>query len=383
MRTLFICLLLLLSNASISLSQVNFTVGNVFCSVGQDVEIPITVSNLSAANEIKFTIPYASNLIYINSLSTSASLSSGATILTNALANGKTAFQLTLTRGSAMSGSGTLLRLQAKCTGTGTANQGIQFQNVTINGVSPAVTLGTGSVTVMSGTPLKVWIDPKGRVNGNEYVIELKMSKPDGWGIYSFRTELSFPSNAIRALSVDQAQTLSDGMFIAFNNNNSGRVIISAAKTQPLAGNVQRLLRIRVELQPGVTSTSIPIQFVSFEIDNGFPKAELTNAQWNFSLPVSINSEDSNLPNSFELGNAYPNPFNPTTVIPFTLLTSDFVRMTVTDSVGRIVKTLAHGFLTAGKHEIHFDGTGLSSGIYVIQMNTNGLSATQKITLIK
>jgi hypothetical protein len=364
-------------------AQVNLTVGNVFCSVGQDIEIPITVSNLSAANEIKFTIPYSSNLIFINSLSTSATLSSGASIQTNALANGKTAFQLELKRASAMSGSGTLVRLNAKCTGTGTANQGLQFQNVTVNGVAPAVTLGTGSVTVMSGTPLKVWIDPKGRVNSSEYVIELKMSKPDGWGIYSFRTELSFPSNAIRALSVDQEQTLSNGMFVAFNNNNSGRVIISAANTQPLSGTTQRLLRIKVELLPGVNSTSIPIEFISFAIDNGFPKADLSNAQWNFSLPVSINSDDANIPDRFELGNAYPNPFNPTTVIPFTLVTSDFVRMTVTDSVGRIVKTLSHGFLTAGSHEIVFDGSGLNSGVYMIQMNVNGVSVSQKITLIK
>ena len=383
MRTLLLCLLLLLINTSTSVAQVNLTVGNVFCSVGQDIEIPITVSNLSAANEIKFTIPYSSNLIFINSLSTSATLSSGASIQTNALANGKTAFQLELKRASAMSGSGTLVRLNAKCTGTGTANQGLQFQNVTVNGVAPAVTLGTGSVTVMSGTPLKVWIDPKGRVNSNEYAIELKMSKPDGWGIYSFRTELSFPSNAIRTLSVDQQQSLSDGMFVAFNNNNSGRVIISAAKTQPLSGTTTLLLRIKVELLPGVNSTSIPIEFISFVIDNGFPKAELTNAQWNFSMPVSINSDDASIPSRYELGNAYPNPFNPTTVIPFTLVTSDFVRMTVTDSVGRVVKTLSHGFLSAGSHEIVFDGSGLNSGVYMIQMNVNGVSVSQKITLIK
>lgn len=363
-------------------AQFNFTVGNATCSVGQDVEIPVSVNSISGANQLSFNMPYASDLLYLSEIITTGSITSGSTVSINSLANGKTAITASFSRASAMSGSGVLFRLKGKCIGQGSANQGIRFQTVTVNGSSPAMTLGTGSVTVFSGTNMRVWVDPKGRVTNNQYAVDIKMTKPDGWGVYSYRLELEFPSAALRATGYESNNTLSNGMFVAFNNSTPGLVIISAAGTAEMKGNTQLLIRINVN-QLASTSALVPINIRAFVIDNGNPKPDLSNAQWNPQITVPLESDRSLLPETYQLGNAYPNPFNPSTVIPFELRASGEVFMTVVDSVGRTVDVLIQGRMTAGRHEIQWNAGSLPSGVYVIRLDAGGEVHTQKVTLLK
>lgn len=377
-----VTLLITILSANSAVAQLNFTVGSVTCSVGQDIEIPVSVNSISGANQFSFNMPYASDLMYLSEVVTSGSITSGSTVSVNALANGKTAITATFNRASAMSGSGVMFRLKGKCIGQGSANQGIRFQTVTVNGSSPAMTLGTGSVTVFSGSNMRVWVDPKGRVSGSQYAVDIKMTKPDGWGVYSYRLELEFPSSAMRATGYEANGTLSNGMFVAFNNNTPGLVIISAAGTAEMKGNTQLLIRINVN-QLASTSALVPINIRAFVIDNGNPKPELANAQWNPQMTVPLESDRSLLPEKYQLGNAYPNPFNPTTVIPFELRSSGDVFITVVDSVGRTVDVLVQGRMTAGRHEIQWNAGSLPSGVYVIRMDAGGEVHTQKVTLLK
>lgn len=242
--------------------------------------------------------------------------------------------------------------------------------------------LGTGSVTVFSGTNMRVWVDPKGRVSSNQYAVDIKMTKPDGWGVYSYRLELEFPSSALRATGYEANSTLSNGMFVAFNNSTPGLVIISAAGTTEMKGNTQLLIRINVN-QLASTSALVPINIRAFVIDNGNPKPDLSNAQWNPQITVPLESDRSLLPEQYSLGSAYPNPFNPSTVIPFELRSSGEVFMTVVDSVGRTVDVLIQGRMTAGRHEIQWNAGSLPSGVYVIRMDAGGEVHTQKVTLVK
>jgi hypothetical protein len=351
MRFAFTTLLLSLLNTLTSSAQLNVTVGNIVCSVGQDVEIPVNVNSISGANQIGVNMPYASDLIYLSDVITSGSITNGSTVTVNPLANGKTAISATFNRASAMSGSGILFKLRGKCIGQGSVNQGIRFQSVTVNGSAPTTTLGSGTVTVFSGTNMRVWVDPKGRVNNNQYAVDIKMTKPDGWGVYSYKLELEFPPAAMRATGYESNNTLSNGMFVAFNGNTPGIVIISAAGVSEIKGNTQLLIRINVN-QLSSTSDLIPINIRKLEIDNGSPKPDLSNALWNPQLTVALVQDRLNLPLNYVLGTAYPNPFNPSTVIPFQLRSSSEVRITVFDLIGRTVDTLYQGLVSAGRHEV-------------------------------
>jgi|GEM_PF-1660195 len=79
----------------------------------------------------------------------------------------------------------------------------------------------------------------------------------------------------------------------------------------------------------------------------------------------------------------YPNPFNPTTTIPYELGAQSQVKITVTDLLGREVTTLVNGRQSAGSYQVQWNALNQSTGIYFIRLETGDLLQVQKITLIK
>jgi hypothetical protein len=99
---------------------------------------------------------------------------------------------------------------------------------------------------------------------------------------------------------------------------------------------------------------------------------------------VSCNPADTNdLPLAFALGNAYPNPFNPTTTIDFTLAVTGETSLVVFDLAGREVARLAGGVMSAGTHSVVFDASELASGVYFYTLNAEGFSTSRKMVLVK
>jgi len=85
---------------------------------------------------------------------------------------------------------------------------------------------------------------------------------------------------------------------------------------------------------------------------------------------------------SFTLS-AFPNPFNPNTVLSFDIPRSSRVKISVYDITGRLVQTLADRVYPQGNFRITFDGSNLSSGIYFARLQGNSFSKTQKLVLLK
>jgi len=102
-------------------------------------------------------------------------------------------------------------------------------------------------------------------------------------------------------------------------------------------------------------------------------------------IVVSSETELSEMPDRFTVHQNYPNPFNPSTVISFDLPAEHTVSVRLFDTLGREVATLVSGeSLSAGHHQVSFDASALSSGIYIYRVELNdGQSVTRKMTLIK
>lgn len=98
---------------------------------------------------------------------------------------------------------------------------------------------------------------------------------------------------------------------------------------------------------------------------------------------ASTSIEDPTAPVSFSLGNAYPNPFNPSTVIPFQLSATGDISIRVFDMLGREVGLLVNRMFSAGNHTVRFDASGLSSGIYLVRLDAPGYQQTRRVTLLK
>lgn len=105
-----------------------------------------------------------------------------------------------------------------------------------------------------------------------------------------------------------------------------------------------------------------------------------TNAPENF---VSDIDEPLQSPTTFELGFAYPNPFNAATTIPFTLNKAGDVKLEVYDLLGRLILTQQSHSLAAGEHSYRLNTESLSSAVYLLRISSGNEHQIQKVTLLK
>jgi hypothetical protein len=96
-----------------------------------------------------------------------------------------------------------------------------------------------------------------------------------------------------------------------------------------------------------------------------------------------LKTDNSGLPVSYSLSQNYPNPFNPTTNIQYEIPKPGDVRLVIYDVTGREVRTLINERLEAGKYEVSFDGSALTSGVYFYMLQAVDFSETKRMILIK
>jgi hypothetical protein len=107
--------------------------------------------------------------------------------------------------------------------------------------------------------------------------------------------------------------------------------------------------------------------------------------------PVSV--EDQLNINGFNLSRNYPNPFNPTTKIKFSIPSNQnplpggarggLVTLKVYDVLGNEVTTLVNEQKSSGEYEVEFDGSNLSSGIYFYRLKSGSFIETKKMILLR
>lgn len=90
----------------------------------------------------------------------------------------------------------------------------------------------------------------------------------------------------------------------------------------------------------------------------------------------------------FKLGDNTPNPFNPMTVIPYTVSARDHVQLTIFNILGQEIRTLVNETIDAGSYTLVWDGHDASnrpvaSGTYFYRLDANGFSQTKRMMLLK
>ncbi|MEX0685723.1 MAG: CotH kinase family protein [Balneolales bacterium] len=103
----------------------------------------------------------------------------------------------------------------------------------------------------------------------------------------------------------------------------------------------------------------------------------------NIKVGASIDDDIPVEPDEIILKQNYPNPFNTGTVIGYELPTDNNVRIEIFDVIGQKIVTLLDRNVSAGLHEITFDASGLSSGVYLYRLQADGLVQTRQMLLIK
>ena len=107
------------------------------------------------------------------------------------------------------------------------------------------------------------------------------------------------------------------------------------------------------------------------------------------ALEAGAGSSETNLPHEFALEQNFPNPFNPATVIRYSIpvgqdnILSYTVSLRVYNMLGQEVATLVNREETAGYKSVEFDASGLPSGVYTYRLSAGSFNQTKKMLLVK
>ncbi len=109
---------------------------------------------------------------------------------------------------------------------------------------------------------------------------------------------------------------------------------------------------------------------------------------WSFTTGTKSLAEQPLLPAVTTLKGNYPNPFNPDTIIDFSVANSGDITLDIYDIKGRLVNTLARGYFRAGYHTLVWKGEDaggrqMPSGIYFYRLQTENKTLTRKMMLLK
>lgn len=89
------------------------------------------------------------------------------------------------------------------------------------------------------------------------------------------------------------------------------------------------------------------------------------------------------MPAKFSLSQNYPNPFNPSTIIRYSIPSSEVVSLKVYNVLGQEIETLVGERQGAGNYEVNFNGDRFASGVYFCVLIAGTFTATKEMMLLK
>jgi endonuclease/exonuclease/phosphatase family metal-dependent hydrolase len=172
-----------------------------------------------------------------------------------------------------------------------------------------------------------------------------------------------------------QLSNSSDEIFLI---DDEGRIVdeIEYTSSFPFSSGASMYLR-NVEFDNAVDTSWAMSETPFGDGDYGTP-----GRAWDDTTSAGID-DIIELPKEFVLYPAYPNPFNPTTTIRFSIAVTHASLLEIYDITGQVVETLVNERLLSGKHEIIWNASNQSSGVYFARLSNSTFQQTQKLILLK
>ena len=148
------------------------------------------------------------------------------------------------------------------------------------------------------------------------------------------------------------------------------------------------LLEGRVRLSSGQPAEGVQVRLFDLTDLRRFVGTTTDEAGF-FALSLQTFSTERGtaLPTDFALGHNYPNPFNPSTIIPYQLPASGHVRLDVFNVLGQRLATLVDAERSAGAHTAQWDGTdaagrAVGAGVYIYRLSSGGMTESRRMVLV-
>ncbi|MBO6575931.1 MAG: T9SS type A sorting domain-containing protein [Rhodothermales bacterium] len=242
--------------------------------------------------------------------------------------------------------------------------------------------------------------------NGSEpdYQLRLVAMSDDGTNITGATTFFAADQPGSADFGVPVASGAAADVLVDGSGNTIGWKFLGAIPFESLA--VTGLDHVAFALPADDEFKLVPFNIALNDADTAGPTRE-TQIQWSLKpnadgnwwqnpsqwttvavagRATAVNTEDDvETPFTFSLDQNYPNPFNPATTISFSLAQTGKVQLSVYNVLGQQVATLVNGeIMSAGQHEVQFDASQLSSGMYLFRLDAGAeFSRTRSMMLIK
>lgn len=250
------------------------------------------------------------------------------------------------------------------------------------------LTLNNYSGTIYSGNSVNVglMINTDGLELG-EYTMDMEITTNDPANILMVVPITMTIDNAVPVELVSfNAETINGNVVLNWSTatelNNSGfQIERSARSPQSSVGNWENKGFVNGK------GTTTEKTFYSFKDKNEKPGTYLYRLkQIDFDGTFSYSSEveiEVTGPKDFALYQNYPNPFNPSTTIKFALPVKTNLSLNVYNTLGEKVAEIFKGEMEEGYHEMMFNASGLSSGVYFYKIESENFNSTKKLMLLK
>jgi hypothetical protein len=232
-----------------------------------------------------------------------------------------------------------------------------------------------------------------------------------GYGIYRspdngntwYASNFGLTNSTVYALFQSSNGTIfagaTDGMFASTDAGGTWQRVVSsqngvftvaenAAQTL-FAGTAQQGVLVSTDngsswLQRNEGLPSLSVFCVTVD-DAGYAYAGTASDSVYRTIQPTLSVDDSwgPLPYGFSLAQNFPNPFNPSTTISYSLSRESHVTLEVYGLLGQQVAQLVNGLKQAGEYEIQFEGMRLASGVYFYRIQTAQYTATRKMIILR
>jgi len=327
--------------------------GNIAISGGTGAEVNVSIPDISADSSTTITIPvFISDVTNKGVVSVSMKLAFDDTVLqyqtyniTNTLIDGwynsVNVVPDTIKFGGfaaiPMTGQGILVEFEFKVIGQPSMQTALTFPEIVLNEGSPSVTAYGSIFTVNYVIPVEL-VSFNALVKGKDILLTWEtVSESDNYGF-----------------EIERAANLDEWRPIGF-----------------ITGH-------------GTTTISHQYSFTDRNITVGKYYYRLKQVDFQGSFKYSeVIQVVINPPKKFSLGQNFPNPFNPATVIPFDLPEKTNIKLTLYNLLGEKVEVIAVGEYNAGYHEVSFKATNLGAGLYFYKLEAADFVAVKKLVILK
>ncbi len=200
----------------------------------------------------------------------------------------------------------------------------------------------------------------EGTESYHDLIVELDGERP------AYALELILDVDDAAIADIERLDTPTGDHLQLLTNRKDGEYLLAGATADPVTGG-GTLLHLRLHFDPDVELRGRELFSLGHFRFNEHDLTSLLEAS-----VTSASEELTNLPDEFALGSNYPNPFNPSTAIPYQLPVEGNVTLTLYNLLGQRVEVLVQEQQRAGFHQAVWDASRHASGTYIYQIEVQG-----------